>query len=302
MFLVALAGLRIAFGSPLTVDKLSAKAPLGAATLLAGAAALGHVRRRATASPATGLAGAVGPVLADWLPVILCLLVYENMHDAVRLIRPDTLDAPLATADAWLFGGVQPTIWLQRWTTRGLVDLMAVAYSSYFFTPTILGMVLYAGGRRREFRELMLVLITTFYLGFLGYILVPAVGPIHWLRDAYTAPPVLQGYVYDAAEALMNEFRSINRDCFPSLHTAVGTITLVYAWRTRHLTRPGPLLAAVYLPLTLALWFSTVYLRYHWVVDVLAGWALAATTIALAPKLLPKTAPAHGPRAGKETA
>jgi membrane-associated phospholipid phosphatase len=302
VFLALLAALRGVYGGSLHVDKLTAKAPFGASTVLAGLAALGEVRRARESSRRPALLDAVWRVLADWLPAVLCLLVYENMHDVVRLVHPDTLDAPLAAADAWLFGGVQPTLWLQRWSWPWLVDVAAFAYSSYFFTPTILAATLYAAGRRAEFHELMRVVIACFYAGFLGYVLVPAVGPIHWLRGAYTDPVVLHGYVYDTAEALMNDLRSINRDCFPSLHTAISTVTLVCAWRWRRLTRAGRALAAAYLPLTLMLWFATVYLRYHWVVDVLAGWVLAAAALAVVPRLVARWqssgragAPAHAP-------
>jgi membrane-associated phospholipid phosphatase len=33
------------------------------------------------------------------------------------------------------------------------------------------------------------------------------------------------------------------------------------------------------------LWVSTVYLRHHYVVDLLAGWALAPIALVLAPRL-----------------
>ena len=285
-FLAVLAVLRGVYGGSLHVDKLAAKTPFAASTVLAGLAALAEARRARESGVRPALLDAVRRVLGDWLPAILCLLVYENMHDVVRLVHFDTLDAPLAAADAWLFGGVQPTLWLQRWSWPWLVDVTALAYSSYFFTPTILAAALYAAGRRAEFHELMRVVIACFYAGFLGYVLVPAVGPIHWLREAYTDPVVLHGHVYDTAEALMNDLRSINRDCFPSLHTAISTVTLVCAWRWRRHTRWGRILVAAYAPLTVMLWFATVYLRYHWVVDVIAGWLLAAAAVAAVPPLV----------------
>jgi membrane-associated phospholipid phosphatase len=287
VFLAALAVLRSIHGGSVSLDKLTAKAPLLAAAILALLAVVGERRRATVAQPPDerdrSARAAIARVLGDWLPAILCLLVYENLHDVVRLIHPDTLDGPLEAADAWLFG-VQPTIWLQRYTVPWAVDLLALAYASYFVTPTLLGAALYLSDRRAQFRELMLGLVAACYAGFLGYVLVPAVGPIHWLT--YTDPPVVHGLVFDAAEDLMNDFRSINRDCFPSLHTAVSSIVLAHALRGRERMRHGRLLCAAYLPLTVALWFSTVYLRYHWVVDVLAGFALAAVVLVAVPRVL----------------
>lgn len=271
VFLAVLAVLEALYGGRFNADKLTAKVPLAAVALLWLTAGANGRWRRAR-------------VLADWGPAILCIVVYENLHDVVKLVHPGTLDAALARLDLALFG-VQPTLWLQPLSRPWLTDLLTVAYGSYFFTPTILGAILYAQGRLREFRTFMLLVVATMYLGFLGYVLVPAVGPLHYLHAQYTNPVHLQGlWLHRAAERLMNDWRSINRDCFPSLHTAVSTVTLVFAWRVRHLVTPGRLLVAVYLPLTACLWFSTVYLRYHWVVDLLAGWLLAGLVLAVAPR------------------
>jgi len=43
---------------------------------------------------------------------------------------------------------------------------------------------------------------------------------------------------------------------------------------------------AVLVPLVVANWFSTIYLRYHYLIDVIAGWLVAAVAIVLAERLL----------------
>jgi len=290
-FVAVLAGLRLAYGGPLTADKLTAKVPLAGMGFIMAAGVLADrlAWARGHAGSLPGRAARPWPAAArlasDWLPVVLCILVYENLHDVVKLIHHDTLDPQLARIDAWMFG-VQPTLWLQRLASPWLTDGLALAYSSYFFTPTILGVLLYAAGRTREFRAFMLAVIAAMYLGFLGYVLVPAIGPLYYLEGQYDAPARLAGlWFYDAAHAFMNDYRSINRDCFPSLHTAISALTLAWAWRARALHPLGRTVAWVYLPLTLALWFSTVYLRYHWVIDLIAGWALAAIVMVTVPRI-----------------
>ncbi len=287
VFFALLAVLRVIYGDPLTADKLTAKVPAVAMALIAAAACTDRSRlwRGWTARGVDGPRPDALRTLMDWLPAILCILVYENLHDLVRLMHAETFDPQLAAVDAWIFG-VQPTLWLQRWTTPWLTDLLSAAYASYFITPAILGGLLYVSGRIAEFRTFMLVVIVTLYLGFLGYVLVPAVGPIHFLSGQYDAPARLSGLVFHrGAEALMEAWRPIHRDCFPSLHTAVSTLTSLWAWRTRRSYRLGPLVAAIYLPLNGALWFATVYLRYHWVIDLVAGWLLAAVVAWSVPPL-----------------
>jgi membrane-associated phospholipid phosphatase len=70
-----------------------------------------------------------------------------------------------------------------------------------------------------------------------------------------------------------------SRAAFPSLHTAVSVVMLACAWR--HL-RTWFWIA---LPLVVGLWVSTIYLRHHYVVDLLAGFALAPLALLLAPRL-----------------
>ncbi len=288
VFVSVLLAIRLAYGGGFTPDKLTAKVPL---IVLAGIVFAAFVPRLGTLlrgdpeQRATTARRAWGMV-HDWIPFIVCILIYENLHDTVKLIHPETLDEALAYMDEWIFG-VQPTVWLQRWTTPWFTDVMAFCYGSYFFTPTILGGLLYVFGRRAEFRELMLTVVATLYSGFLGYVIVPAIGPRHYLRWVYEAPQTLKGLVlYDKTAAILDDLQAVNRDCFPSLHTGISTVTLVLAWRYRDRIPYGRVLFAVYLPLTLGLWLSTVYLRYHWVVDLFAGWALAALTTLLIPLLV----------------
>jgi len=42
---------------------------------------------------------------------------------------------------------------------------------------------------------------------------------------------------------------------------------------------------AILLPFVVGLWASTVYLRHHYVVDLLAGWALVPVALWVAPRL-----------------
>lgn len=278
LFFTLLAILGIIFGEDLSANKLTAKVPAVAMALIAVAAWTDNSRflRRFTLTSADPSRHFASRIILDWLPAILCILVYENLHDLVKLIHEETFDRELAAIDTWMFG-VQPTLWLQRFATPWLTDLMSLAYASYFFTPAILAGLLYTSGRLMEFRTFMFVVIATMYLGFLGYVLVPAVGPIHFLSGQYDDPERLSGLIFHrTTEALLNDWRSIERDCFPSLHTAVSTLSSIWAWRTRRLYRIGSFVAAIYIPLNAALWFATVYLRYHWVIDLIAGWLLAA--------------------------
>jgi len=72
---------------------------------------------------------------------------------------------------------------------------------------------------------------------------------------------------------LLNRLEGIKRDAFPSGHTGVALTALYLAYRY------NKTLFRIYLPVVGLLLFSTVYCRYHYVVDVIAGVILAAAAI-----------------------
>ena len=94
---------------------------------------------------------------------------------------------------------------------------------------------------------MMCGLIVVFFFGLLGYVLVPAIGPVYTLRDQYTVPLAQSLDVFNQQMQFM-DFARIQRDVFPSMHTAVSLIVWLYAYRNSR--RLSILLA----PLILSLW------------------------------------------------
>jgi membrane-associated phospholipid phosphatase len=213
-----------------------------------------------------------------WSPMVIVLLVYGNFHDLTRLIHPTTVDAWLQRADVALLG-VEPTVWLQRVTVPWLTELMTFAYGLFFVFPLIVLVRAHAEKDVLAFREIALALTLCFYLGLVGYVTVPAIGP----RYAIGYDVELRGYwLTTACAKAWNAIESVQTDCFPSLHTAVSSISLAYLWRLRG-WKWGRVWLVGCAPFVVLLWMSTIYLRYHYAVDVLAGLALAAVCVGLAP-------------------
>jgi len=203
----------------------------------------------------------------DWLPYILCFLTYEMLHDFVHWVNPYDQDARLAALDFLIFG-TYPALWLERFISPALTDYLSVTYILYFFFPPALGFVLYFTNRVGPFRDTMLSVVIACYLGYIGYLLVPAVGPKYYQAALFTKD-LGGGGIGSHIIYTVDTLKPIPRDCFPSLHTALTTVVLIFAYRHTRL------FFYCMLPFALSLFFSTVYLRYHYFVDLLAGWALA---------------------------
>ncbi len=207
--------------------------------------------------------------------VAMVLILFNSLGDLIPHFRSRLYDQLLIRIDYALFG-VHPTIWMERLVSPALTALLQLAYISYYFIPVSLGIILIARGRREEFEHALFGIVLCFYLSYIGYLSMPAVGP-RFTLDKLQTGGLQAGQWIASIQQTLNRLEHNKTDAFPSGHTAIALVGLYYAGKFRE-----RILFAVLIPVVLALLVSTVYLRYHYVIDVIAGFALAVLTIALA--------------------
>jgi len=216
-------------------------------------------------------------ILYAFLPVLIIPVIYDSLGDLIPWIWSRYFDALLIKIDHRLFG-VHPTVWMERFIHPALTDILQIAYSSYYFIPISLGVLLYVRNKKMNFDEAVFGIVLCFYLSYIGYLLFPAVGPRFTLGHMQTMD-FRESPTAVAIQNILNRLENTKTDAFPSGHTAVALMTLYYAWKCREKA-----LFLILLPLVSALVISTVYLRYHYVIDVVAGVLITAVTIYLAPR------------------
>jgi membrane-associated phospholipid phosphatase len=218
----------------------------------------------------------LGGLLNDFSPIAFIITIYQSLGNIIQHLQTD-IDPILIRIDFLLFG-VHPTVWMERWITPWFTDLMSLAYLSYYFLPVTIVLTLYLRGRREEFRQAMFVLTFGYYLSFIGYILFPAIGPRFTQVHLHSIP--LEGsFVTDFVREALNALEHNKRDCMPSGHTQIALMVLFLARRYEKA------IFCLFLPIVCGLILSTVYLRYHYVIDLMAGSALAIACILIAPGL-----------------
>ena len=216
--------------------------------------------------------------LREILPFLTCILIYTNLHDTIGFVNRHDVHHMLAALDHELFG-VQPCVWAERFVTPARTELMQLFYMSFLWIAPATSLILLAQRRWREFRAATMAVMVCFFLGYFLYVLFPAAPPR--LVFVYDFTRSLEGYprVFSTLSARAFALLPVDsRAAFPSLHAAVSLVALVQAWR--HARR----LFWVILPFAVGLWISTIYLRHHYVVDLMAGWALAPVAVWLAPR------------------
>ncbi|HYA87093.1 MAG TPA: phosphatase PAP2 family protein [Nitrospirota bacterium] len=233
-----------------------------------------------------------GFYLSVVVTVITVLSVFNSLGVLIAGIHSTTFDASLIAVDHALFG-VHPTVWIEWLISPALSALLQFAYISYYFIPLSLGIVLIARGRFEEFEEALFGILLCFYLSYVGYLLVPAIGPRFTLNHLQTESLQASPFI-EKIQDLLNSLEKNKTDAFPSGHTAVSLMSLYYAWRKRE-----KILFAGLIPVVTGLIISTVYLRYHYVIDVIAGIALTILTVYLAPILFTALSRVAGKKDGR---
>ena len=215
--------------------------------------------------------------LRETLPFAFCISIYTNMHDMVHLVNPNDVDNKLIVLDDYILG-FQPAIYLEQFISPELTDFMYFSYSSFLFYILLFTMYLYVRKNYHAFRETLVSVILTFYIGYIGYVIFPAVGPKFTMAHLFETS--LSGsFITDRLSFLMDYEISeyTRRDCFPSLHNGVIFLILLFAFKHQKTY------ALIFLPFAIALFISTLYLRYHYFIDMIAGFILATAMFYLGP-------------------
>lgn len=207
--------------------------------------------------------------------------LFQHLRVAIPALRPDLLDAELLAIDEWLLG-TTPALSLEAWVRPWLTDLMSLCY--FLFLPYLaLSMLYYFLAPLAMAQRFWAGLFSLYGIGFLGYSLVPAAGPWVHLADRFSVP--LEGSWITDLNARLIGAGSNGVDVFPSLHCAVSAYCLLFDRRHK------PWRFRIYLVPCVGLWMSTVYLRYHYFIDLVAGFALAAAALAVARRFVPTPLP-----------
>lgn len=206
-------------------------------------------------------------------PTISIFVIFDSLEKIVHYINPRDIDPLLIKLDYMLFKGY-PTVFMENISNALLTDILQLAYSSYYFLPVTLGVMLFMKKKDVEFDRSIFLIMFCFYLSYLGYMLTPALGPRYAMNHLQNTE--IRGlFIAGPLQELLNRLEGIKRDAFPSGHTGIALTVLYLAFRFEKK------LFFIFLPFVLGLIFSTVYLRYHYAVDVIAGVILFLITIAV---------------------
>ncbi len=209
-------------------------------------------------------------IVLDFYPAAFVPLLYETLGDLIVAARGPARDALLIAADRAIFG-VDVTVWMQRLVRPWLSTFFYLSYTTYYFLALSLGIVLCLRDKG-TLRRYIFTLTFVYLVSYAGYFLLPALGPRYALAASH-AVPVDTTAAARAIAGTLDELEHTKFDVFPSGHTMIAVTVLLVSFR-----RARTFFWWV-LPVALCLIASTVYCRYHYAVDVIAGAILAFAAV-----------------------
>jgi membrane-associated phospholipid phosphatase len=224
--------------------------------------------------------------LRHFYPILLYTWLYGESGELNQMVFHGYLDAHFLRFEQWLFGW-QPGIELMdRLPVRVVAEVLYASYFSYYLMIIGVGLALLLRDRR-QFAHYISVVSLIFYACYLTYVFVPVVGP-RILCDnivpnppldaiGLTAPPtvpaaVAAAFFYRLMALIYDHFETPGA-AFPSSHVAVAIVTVYFSFL--YLRR----IRWFHLTVAALLCVATVYGRYHYVADIVAGVTTAAVLI-----------------------
>lgn len=234
-------------------------------------------------------------------PLLIQLLVYDRqrlLSPAVSGVRVD-VTGPRDWELAWFgvrtaHGLVTPAEWFQSHTTPVLDVVCGLVYLGFMVGFFVLAAWWRFGERRTDAQVIMWALLALHLIGYTIHLVHPTAPP--WYVAHYgtgpavvTAPPEAAGGLrFDQLLGVswfssQYEGSSSIFGALPSLHVGQTFLAALFAWRYRSLR----VVVTVFLGLVL---LSSVYLNHHYIVDGIAGMAIAGLVFAATVYVLRRTA------------
>jgi membrane-associated phospholipid phosphatase len=212
--------------------------------------------------------------LRDWVCVPLVVSIYVIIDPLVSTLAPWRLDGWLAAFDVRVFGPLVPA-WQGALGRPGwFTDAVYLVYASYYLMPVLVAAMAWMQDDSR-FEKTIIALLLIIHATYIGYLLLPAVGPR--LSPGIEDAALGGGAISRGVRLFLRHAETTTLDAFPSGHTAVSMVSAALG------ARLYPRLTALFWAWCAAIVFSTVYIHVHYAADLLAGALLAAAVLLVLP-------------------
>ncbi len=195
-------------------------------------------------------------------PVFLYVFLYKSIDRFMLSIQNNWMDKYINNIEFFIFGN-EPTILLEKIINPILTEILKFTYFSYYLIIFIPPVCFYFSKKYKILDEYIECVSIAFFICYICFVLFPVEGPRYVFSELYKVK--LDGYFFTHLQDFIMAHASTHGGCMPSSHVAASCM----AWRV--INRYFKKTSFCLLPLIILLCFSTVYHRYHYVLDVVFG-------------------------------
>ncbi len=199
--------------------------------------------------------------LRCFYPLILLSAVYMQTERMNRIFFRDFLDPYFPRVEYALFPLKPAIAFAERFPQWWVSEYMHMTYFSYYLIFPILGLILYFRCEREACDEFVFTVCSSFYVFYLIFIALPVLG-----AETPGLPATPHDGLFTRIMKVIYDHFEKGGAAFPSSHVGIAVTVFIYAFR--HLSKKA---AWVFGVLCISLSVATVYCRYHYAIDAIAG-------------------------------
>ena len=209
------------------------------------------------------------------------LASFFQLREILPAVSPWYVDDRIFAFDMSVFG-LEPSVWFDRFVTPRTTEWFAFFYFLYFLILAVHVLPMMAQRDEVLISRFGVGILMLFMTAHLLYMAVPGWGPYWYLKGTFQHD--LQGGLFWRLVVETVDAGGAQKDIFPSLHTAAPTFMALFSIRHRHLV-PFRYTWPVISFLATQMILATMFLRWHYLADVVAGLALATTASVLGQRI-----------------
>jgi membrane-associated phospholipid phosphatase len=199
--------------------------------------------------------------------------IVPTLSKVVHVVEPINMELRL-------FGSI-PTLVLQQLCRTPFLDYLgAFFYSLHFFAPTVFAFLLWKYAPE-NYRKYVLALGIGTYSALITFLVYPVAPPWYGVQATRILTQLDHNLGVPFYRSIFDFVESNPFAAFPSLHAMYPTLISLYALKIKK----AKALSVLVFPI--GVWFSTVYLGEHYVIDVIGGIAYAICAFLLTEKIIP---------------
>jgi len=206
------------------------------------------------------------------LPIFLFTFMYEETGGLIHLIYHGWFDPLLIRIDQTIFG-VNLGLWVEKFDHPILNEIFRIGYGSYNFIIINGAAILYFRVERRQYVQMLSAITLIFCLSYLMFILIQAQSPRFF--HAHLFHTKMMEILFSWLQQEIMDIGSFRGGAFPSSHIAMAVIVWLSLYK-KHLRSFW-----IMMPFVVLLVLGTVYARYHYAVDGMAGIIMAISIFAI---------------------